>query len=86
MNNATQCYLVNLVSLSSVGGIPLPSVRWEFDDVTVTSRPGLRLFNNNQVIEIERVETSDEGNFVCTATNDAGEATRTHTVVVLGNK
>ena len=63
----------------------MPSVSWRFNDVTVTSGPGLRLRNDNQVIEIANVQTSHEGRFVCTATNDAGQTTRTHTVVVLGN-
>ena len=68
----------------SSSGVPHPSMQWRFNDVALTSRPGLRLVGNDEVIEIGRVRKSDEGTYVCTAANDAGEDSRTHVVVVLG--
>ena len=68
----------------SVSDIPFPSVEWRFNDVIVTSRPGLRLVDKDQVVEIDSVQVTDEGRFQCVAINDAGIAVKAHTVVVYG--
>ncbi|CAK8691082.1 unnamed protein product [Clavelina lepadiformis] len=65
-----------------VSGIPNPAIVWRYNGAVLSSRPGLRVMNDNQQIEIPNVEVDDAGQYSCTATNDAGTATRTHTVIV----
>ena len=74
----------NILTHRRVSGIPNPAIVWRYNGAVLSSRPGLRVMNDNQQIEIPNVEVDDAGQYSCTATNDAGTATRTHTVIVRG--
>jgi len=44
----------------------------------------MSITQDGQVVDFSSVKVEDEGRYVCTATNDAGDARRTHRVVVQG--
>nr|XP_018668081.2 hemicentin-1 [Ciona intestinalis] len=71
-----------LVLRCLTNGIPKPAIVWTLDDDPITSRAGMRIVQDNQVIEFSNIQIDDVGDYQCTATNEAGTATKNHNVIV----
>ena len=67
-------------------GIPTPSVMWLHNDVPLLDlhNTNIREMSNGRQLEVRNVQLSDEGSFVCRATNVAGQSSKTFQLKVLG--
>nr|DBA21577.1 TPA: hypothetical protein GDO54_018188 [Pyxicephalus adspersus] len=55
-------------------GSPLPVVSWYRDGQLLSAMPGITFQNHGRILQIERVSTSDSGEYVCVASNTAGSS------------
>ena len=60
-------------------------IRWTKDDVSVISRTKIQQIGKNSTLIIEKVLTSDSGNYSCKAVNKAGSASSFVVIAVTGN-
>ena len=61
-------------------------IRWTKDNVPVNTRARIQRNGNNSTLVIEKVLTSDSGNYSCMAVNKAGSASSSVYISVRGNK
>ncbi|XP_056893820.1 hemicentin-1 isoform X2 [Takifugu flavidus] len=59
-------------------GSPLPAITWYKDGRPLTSAAGLTILKRGQLLEIERAQLSDAGEYRCVAVNMAGVAEMSH--------
>ena len=60
-------------------------LRWTKDDVSEIARASIRQIGKNSTLVIEKVLTSDSGNYSCMAVNEAGSASSSVDIRVTGN-
>ena len=60
-------------------------IRWTKDGVPVNTRAKIYPFGNNSTLVIEKVLTSDSGEYSCMAVNKAGSASSSVDITVTGN-
>ena len=65
-------------------GVPVPKIAWTRGNETLPSDG--RMSAKNGTLVIVEVETSDSGNYTCTADNTAGTASVSSNVTVAGKK
>ncbi|XP_073456587.1 hemicentin-2 [Aquarana catesbeiana] len=53
-------------------GSPLPVVTWYRGGQLLSAMPGVTFLNDGRILQIERISTSDAGEYVCVASNEAG--------------
>ena len=73
------------VTLTCVAtGDPTPVLRWSRNGVTVTTDGRYQISGNGSVLTVQGVQETDEGEFMCHASNTAGEDSATYTLNVQG--
>ncbi|XP_076859373.1 hemicentin-1 isoform X2 [Brachyhypopomus gauderio] len=63
-------------------GHPSPSISWTKDGKPVQSSPGVYLHGGNRQLWIARVQSEHAGVYSCSASNPAGQSSRSYSVVV----
>ena len=61
-------------------------IRWAKDDVDVIARAKIQRNGNNSTLVIENVLTADSGKYSCMADNEAGSASSSVDISVIGIK
>ncbi|XP_028823701.1 hemicentin-1 isoform X1 [Denticeps clupeoides] len=64
-------------------GIPVPTLSWQKEGLPVRAGPHLTLSNLGSALLIRSANVSHTGHYTCTATNQAGEASRHYNLRVL---
>ncbi|XP_069842937.1 hemicentin-2 [Dendropsophus ebraccatus] len=63
-------------------GSPLPVVSWYRGGQLLSSVPGITLLNEGRTLQIERVSSSEAGEYVCVVSNSAGSSEQLYTLDV----
>ena len=68
-------------------GIPAPKIIWTRQGQMIPryGNPGVRISNNGRQLRVINAQILDAGDYSCTATNVAGNASIGFSVTVLGN-
>ena len=74
------------LALTCVANEATKKIQWTKDDVSEIARARFRHIGKNSTLVIEKVLTSDSGNYSCMAVNKAGSASSSVYVNVTGNK
>ncbi|XP_018408468.1 PREDICTED: hemicentin-1 [Nanorana parkeri] len=73
----------SLVLECEARGHPLPLITWLKEGVPIEINDNVRLLHNGKKLEIKSTVESDQGQYICVATNLAGEAEMIYEVQVL---
>ncbi|CAH2316004.1 hemicentin-2 [Pelobates cultripes] len=65
-----------------ISGSPFPLVSWYRGEELITAMPGITLLNEGRILQIERAQRSDSGEYRCVASNTVGTSELLYTLDV----
>jgi len=66
-------------------GTPKPVIKWLHNGRELTGRePGISILENDMLLIIASITPSDNGEYICVATNEAGRTERKYNLEVHG--
>ena len=74
------------LALTCVANEATEKIQWTKDNVSEIARASIRQIGKTSTLVIEKVLTSDSGNYSCMAVNTAGSASSSVYINVTGNK
>ncbi|KAG9483372.1 hypothetical protein GDO78_009341 [Eleutherodactylus coqui] len=71
----------NFISLTCVvNGFPLPSIRWLKEGIVLRPSKNLFIVPGGRILQIHQTKLADAGEYVCAASNPAGETKKTFSI------
>lgn len=75
-----------MIVFTFVSGLPKPVIRWLRNGVELTgNEPGVSILDDGTLLILAAVSPLDDGEYVCTAANDAGSTEKKYQLRVNGD-